>query len=528
MRFLQGSLLLVCLMAAPALAAPGDDAPGSCEPAQEMLSPTQHLRALSLDLTGDLPSLEALQEVQSLGEVPADMVNSMLDGEDFPWQIVAFHRNLLWPHIEHSDFYPAGLKQDWPTRIYYRSYGGVHWPEVYGRGGPDVFCRDEQEPDPNNIQPLVNPDGTMQEGWTCVKPYFPVTGDPWLDSDDDCPLGQIKVCAFDAQEALTSPNNGGSCTSATVNPDSGCGCGPNLRHCASFQQFHGHLKDSFERSVHWMVANDRPYHEMLSEAPLFVNGPLVAYFNYFAPDLSFSKALLPDLDYVDDVDTWVSLPMEADWSGVLTHVVYRQRFMSNRARMDRFYNSFLCSPFLPPVGGLPPASDEAMSEPDLQKRPGCKYCHSTIEPAAAYWGHWGEYRPRYLNPNTYPDYDPECHECALAGTCTERCSRQYITSASVPETVPFLGYLNAFLFLAEEDLVNIAQGPKLLVERTLLDGRLARCAVRNVAVWLMGRELLPDEESWLETLEQIFVISDYNVKSLVYAIVTSDFYRRVL
>ena len=98
----------------------------------------------------------------------------------------------------------------------------------------------------------------------------------------------------------------------------------------------------------------------------------------------------------------------------------------------------------------------------------------------------------------------------------------------MPETIPFLGYLNAFLFLADEDLVNIAQGPKLLVQRTLLDGRLVSCAVRNMAVWLIGRELLPDEESWLETLEQIFIISNYDVKSLVYAIVTSDFYRRVL
>ena len=98
----------------------------------------------------------------------------------------------------------------------------------------------------------------------------------------------------------------------------------------------------------------------------------------------------------------------------------------------------------------------------------------------------------------------------------------------MPETIPYLGYLNAFLFLADEDLVNIAQGPKLLVQRTLLDGRLPSCAVRNFAVWLIGRELLDDEEAWLETLEQIFVMSNYNVKSLVYAIVTSDFYRRVL
>ena len=168
-----------------------------------------------------------------------------------------------------------------------------------------------------------------------------------------------------------------------------------------------------------------------------------------------------------------------------------------------------------------------MQEPDLQKRPGCKYCHSTIEPAAAYWGHWGEYSPRYLNAVDYPDYDPVCHECALSGSCGARCSQQYVTSANIPETTPYLGYLNAYLFLADEDVDNILKGPRLLVHRTLLDGRLPNCTVRNFATWLIGRALLPDEESWLKTLNNIFVASNYNVKTLVHAIVTSEFYRRV-
>jgi hypothetical protein len=258
-----------------------------------------------------------------------------------------------------------------------------------------------------------------------------------------------------------------------------------------------------------------------------VNGPLAYYYKYFAVDLPFSTAIIPDLDPITDVDTWVPLPMGPDWSGVLTHVVYRVRFMSNRSRTNRYYNSFLCSPFQPPVGGLPPVTNEAMQEPDLQKRAGCKYCHSTLEPVAAYWGHWGEYHPRYLNSVDYPDFDPDCHECALSNACDPRCTQQYITSTGIAATTPFLGQLNAYLFLADEDVDNVLKGPKLLVQRTLLDGRLPSCAVRNFAVWLLGRSMLPDEEPWLDDVTGIFVESNYDVKTLVFAIVTSDFYRRV-
>ena len=87
--------------------------------------------------------------------------------------------------------------------------------------------------------------------------------------------------------------------------------------------------------------------------------------------------------------------------------------------------------------------------------------------------------------------------------------------------------LQAYLFLAEEDIDNILTGPRLLVHRTLLDGRLPACVTRNVAVWLLGRQLLPDEEGWLLEIQQAFMASNYDFKGLVRSIVTSDFYRRV-
>jgi len=81
--------------------------------------------------------------------------------------------------------------------------------------------------------------------------------------------------------------------------------------------------------------------------------------------------------------------------------------------------------------------------------------------------------------------------------------------------------------LQEEDVDNVKEGPSLLVQRTLLDGRLSECTARNFATWLMGRALLPDEESWLEDMDGLFVDSGHDLRILLHALVTSEFYRRV-
>ena len=93
--------------------------------------------------------------------------------------------------------------------------------------------------------------------------------------------------------------------------------------------------------------------------------------------------------------------------------------------------------------------------------------------------------------------------------------------------LPYQGWLNAYLFRAEEDWDNILQGPSLLVQRTVLDGRLPSCAARNTVGWLMGRQIMPDEESWLAEIVSVFVASNYDYRVLVHAVVTSEFYRRV-
>jgi len=412
------------------------------------------------------------------------------------------------------------IQEDQPTKIWVRAYP---WARFLRGGTGTPMCRDELEPDPNNIQMQLMPDGTYAEGYVCVTPYFPTKYNTYFDSLDDCPLGQIKVCALDAQSAAVS-NTGTVCAEAKA-LDPGCGCGPSLNRCSQFAAFNNDVLASLDHQITWVLNNNRPYYEMLSDSPPFVNGRLVHYYRHMAQDAPFPKEMLPDLAYTDG--SWHEVPVGPHYSGVLTHPVYLTRFQTNRARTDRFYNSFLCQPFQPPVGGLPTATNEQMQEPDLQKRAGCKYCHSTIEPVGAYWGHWAEFRAGYLDAQNYPDFDPVCLQCAQLGNCDSRCALNYVTAVGSASMLPYQGWLRAYLFRAEEDWNNILQGPSLLVQRTVLDGRLPSCAARNTVVWLMGRQLLPDEESWLNDIVSVFAASNYDYRALVHAVVTSDFYRRV-
>ena len=90
----------------------------------------------------------------------------------------------------------------------------------------------------------------------------------------------------------------------------------------------------------------------------------------------------------------------------------------------------------------------------------------------------------------------------------------------------YLGWLKSYVFLKEEHQLNPIYGPTLLVEKTIVDGRLPRCAARNFTDWLLHRELAAYEADWLEDLSNEFVMSNFNIKALVKTIVTHPYYRR--
>jgi hypothetical protein len=88
--------------------APGEKGPAQATTAAAV-SPTQYLRQLSFDLRGRPPSAEEYESVAAAGEVPAAMIDEMLQSPEFLDQVRAWHSQSLWPNIERYRLQAVGL-----------------------------------------------------------------------------------------------------------------------------------------------------------------------------------------------------------------------------------------------------------------------------------------------------------------------------------------------------------------------------------------------------------------------------------
>ena len=247
----------------------------------------------------------------------------------------------------------------------------------------------------------------------------------------------MKVCAIDAQTNEYSANGNFCGTNNGANrPD--CGCGDELKWCitgAVRREVTRSFASSLDRLVGSIFESGESYLQLFESRRFFINGPLVHFFKYHTRIGRYTLEpsplpswQLPDFAY-NETERWTQLILEGEHSGVLTHPAFLLRFQTNRARASRLYDTFLCSPFQPPEGGLPVADEASVRNPDLQERAGCKYCHALLEPAAAYWGRWTEQGIGYLDEERFPSEREDCLNCALGGgNCNAECRTHYITS----------------------------------------------------------------------------------------------------
>jgi hypothetical protein len=232
---------------------------------------------------------------------------------------------------------------------------------------------------------------------------------------------------------------------------------------------------------------------------------------------------IPVLDFLDD--TWVEITLPDYHSGLLTDPMYLLRFQTNRSRANRFYNGFLCEPFEAPEKGIALAST---LHPDLQQREGCDYCHGRLEPAAAFWGRWGETGAGYLNPVDFPPLRADCETCALTGQlCGDDCKRFYLVNAASPAEEPYLGMLNSYVFRYDDHMKNVEAGPQLLAMKGVVDHRFPQCVSNRAVEQIFGRSTEVVDKDWIDMLAVDFAASNYSYRSLVKQIVMSDGYRRL-
>ncbi|MBJ95776.1 MAG: hypothetical protein CMP23_15045 [Rickettsiales bacterium] len=515
-------LALGLCLALPALAQPEATQDLLCPEEDLALSLTRYARGLSLDLRGVVPTVEELQEVDQAGEVPEALVEQWLSDPAFVERVLRRHREFLWNNITNVNLWNASfsLSRFDGSAAYWRRQPANEYR------GEAVPCLDEPAQwDAEGRLVTTQVGDSWLEGWVEVVPYWN-------------PATTLKVCAFDAQEVEVSPL-GSKCASLDGAADPGCGCGPNLAWCrqgsASVRPVVQAMGKEIELRIADIIEQDRSYLELFTGRTAYVNGPLVHYWKYQSEvpagvrnlPVPLAPERLPELAYTD-ADTWVPVLMDGQHSGVLTSQAYLLRFQTNRARASRFFDAFMCQPFQPPSGGLPPPEEGSAYQLDLQLRDGCKYCHALLEPSAAYWGRWSEAGAGYLEPENYPATREDCVRCATTGeSCSNDCRRYYLTSALVEDQEPYLGMLSSYEFRRPDHAGNVEAGPRALVNSVVVDGRLPDCTVRRALEWLLGREVQAAEEPWIDELSLAFVDSGFSYRTLIKTIVSSPVYRSV-
>ncbi|MCA9567624.1 MAG: hypothetical protein KC656_07270 [Myxococcales bacterium] len=371
-------------------------------------------------------------------------------------------------------------------------------------------------------RPVPNAQG--REGWVRVHPYW--------EAD---PTVTIRMCAYDAQDTVVS-SNGTVCADQNGRNDPNCGCGPDLAYCVSpdfVTDLRASLAGTLDARVKAVLTADAPYSELLTADRMYVNGPLVHYFRNQSKvpasvrlDLApLDIAALPDLDPWE-VDHWVEVPVHAGHSGALTDPAFLTRFMSNRSRVNQFWNAFLCQPFTAPAGGIA-GLDVQNPTLDLANRDGCRYCHAIIEPSKAHWGRWTEGGGGWLDPAVYPSFDADCETCSESSLpCDDACRRYYTVDPLSPELDPFVGSLSAYQFLPDAEHHRVDDGPEGLVEENIANGRLPTCVSQKTAGWLLGREPTADDDPLVAAWTDELLASGWDYRTLVRSIVLSEPYRR--
>lgn len=499
-----------------------------CVDESPVLDRFRYLRALSFDLRGTLPSSDEVADLAALPEeddVPDDVLDAWLDTDAFAEQVVRRHRALLWNNITNQRL----INDQQVINRRGRSWAVQRRAQRYrGRDdrGREVFCADRpvEYGEEGEILTEPNAEGIEQEGWVAVTPFW-------------APDTTIQVCAFDAQDNEFSAD-GTPCNSGSGLGKIDCGCGPNLIYCAPDNG--GSIATAFGQSVEMLVEKwieeDLPYNELFETRRFFINGRIAHFYRHLArtanlrfDPLPVELESLPPIGW-NDPDVWYEVELPMEHAGILTHPSFLLRFQTNRARASRFYDAFLCQPFQPPAGGLPPADDEESLKPDLQERAGCKYCHSLLEPAASHWGRWTEAGGGYLDAGRFPAVNDECVACTADGNpngCSSFCRTYYNTRALTDDESPYLGMLPAMTFRRDEHMHHVDLGPKLLIRQAVADNRFPRCTAQRTAEWLLGRDMVEGDRKWLDQLGQTFLASGFSYRALVKAVVQSDRYRRI-
>src|SRR6185503_20774192 len=130
------------LLAAAAGPAWADD-PKACEEPHE-LDKYALLRRLSLDLRGQVPSIEEYDALDTVDAVPAETIQAYLESDDFRLAMRRYHEEMFWPNVSpvrlhNQNAVLSSTKETYAWRIPAANRGNTF------RGDPDVGCDDYEQ-----------------------------------------------------------------------------------------------------------------------------------------------------------------------------------------------------------------------------------------------------------------------------------------------------------------------------------------------------------------------------------------------
>ncbi|MBK9261646.1 MAG: hypothetical protein IPM54_17805 [Polyangiaceae bacterium] len=517
----------------------------------------RQLRRLSITLRGHVPDYEEYASVEGLDIVPDSIVDAYLASDEFRLQMRRFHEQQL-----HTNPATVALRYNGMTLSESTAETAGSSTKVWNltstarrkayRGGLGTHvCQDLPQSDASlgyvngvpkckNIGPDSSGNDVCLEGWVNVAPYWD-------------PANPIKICAFDAQDALTyekttNPNPGTyACSDFSAQSQPRCGCGPNLSYCMRSTlepTIWGDLREQLLRLVDDHATGIEPYSEMLTTRRMYTNGRLDFWKKNLAPTLTYSRtynewhtgdaALEQNPDWLDT--SWRPVMREAPHSGILTLPAFTLRFQTNRGRANRFRIAFLNQYFVAPstpdrVG----CTDDAA---DVTERCYCRDCHRVLEPLAAHFAVVSEAGSGLLTDFDKIVYSQSaCNAQVLPGSSSV-CNRFYAKGqAPDPDdptkTIPAwrlipLEYADAHPEVAE----NFDKGPEALAKQIIADGSFARATVAHLFTFLMRREMNLDPASedneipLLDELAKEFQADD-NLPRLAKRIVQLAVFRRM-
>jgi hypothetical protein len=190
--------------------------------------------------------------------------------------------------------------------------------------------------------------------------------------------------------------------------------------------------------------------------------------------------------------------------------MFLEKYASARARGAAIYNDFLCKSFSADNQQLTPST-----EPNLMVRSGCKTCHATLEPLAAYFARVEPSNFVFLPEGMFPVHNTKCkldNNGHLNGGCNSLYDAAFADAQGATLRSAYGSPEHA-----DETLVGAARDITAMPE-------FAQCAVQRVASSLLGRPMTRDDEALLASLSSTFVKSAYRMRPLVRAILLSNEY----